>query len=1128
MRKLLCLIGMLVSVCASTISLRAQTTYATITGTVTDANGAIVPGVRISARNVETNISTETVSNGEGVYTITQLREGAYTLSAQASGFREFIAKDVLLVARDVRRLDIKLALGEMRDSVQVTAGATLIETETPRVGDTRTADQLKTLPLNTRGVWAYLSFTPMLVQRGGTVSFAGSRANQSQWSIDGTTMSDGVDENAIGPLLNFIESFKEVKIDLANNSSEFGTLGSVTVISKSGDNEFHGSVFDYYSSPILRTRSPFATERGTGVFHTIGFSAGGPIYLPKLYNGKNRTFWFISAETITGSQATNNLNSSVPLEAWRSGNFSQLRDAQGVPITIYDPDTTRTNPLYDSTKPVTATNQPFFRDPFEGNIIPDNRINDTAKKIQERFYPLPNFGDVNTFTAGNFRQTVPRPFNTPKYLVARLDQKLGSKDNIYARYTVNQQVVAEWEGGLPSFGPRRQFRRNKSLSISYGHTFSPTLLNEVRFGHTFNNNPLEGPLNGLEVINDLGIDRMSLAPDLPNIGGVFRVNFTGIGLTGLSQINWTRPGFLNKIRQLQDQVSYFRGKHSFKMGAEVRKVRWDSAGAGDSLFGNVTFSNTYTGVPGVPDSGHPYADFLLGVPTSASREFPPLLIERSRWTYDLFFQDDWKITPRLTVNLGLRYEYHPVWQEDNGLQAIFDVQSGKIAVADEGFSKISSFVPPGYVDIVKASSMGLPSWTLVRTDKNNFAPRIGIAYRLSNHTVVRSGYGIYYDATPINPSAGGVPFRIGEPGFNEITPMPTLVLPQAFPATGTRPSTINLPAAINPDLQYPYSQQWNLTVEHERWNTGFRLSYVGTNTRQMRYNFNINAPAVDDRLFIDKRLLRRFPRYPGISYFDNGANHNYHALSLEAERKLAKGLYFQTSYTWSRDVGDATDGSIENPFDRGRERAVDQSIPTHRFNNAVIYELPIGSGRKLLSHTPRALDLAIGGWQISAITYFQSGMFLTPTITIPDPTGTVFTTGDNRPQVTIRPDQLRNPNISNRTIDAWFDPTAFAAPPIGRFGNSARGVIIGPGANVWHVGFHKYFTFTDNPRMPKFRVELTSTNFFNHPNWGNPVTNLSSLGTVATIRSVGGPNTASTGDQAGQRSMQLGLRIEW
>jgi TonB dependent receptor/Carboxypeptidase regulatory-like domain len=1102
MRKLLCLLVMCVSVCVAAISLRAQTTYATITGTVTDANGALLPGVRISVRNVETNISSQTVSNQEGVYTITQLREGKYILSAQTSGFREFIAKDILLVARDVRRLDVTLALGEMRESVQVSAGATLIETETPRLGDTRTANELKTLPLNTRGIWAFISLTPMIVQRAGgsTISFAGSRGNQSQWSIDGTTMSDGVGETQIGPLANFIESFKEVKIDLANNSSEFGTLGFVTMISKSGDNEFHGSVFDYYSSPILRTRSPFATQRSGGVNHVLGFSAGGPIYLPKLYNGKDRTFWFISAETITGSQATANLNSTVPLEAWRNGDFSGVAG-----LFLRDP---------AKTGSCTATDKTAC---FEGNKIPLDRLNPVSLKIQQRFYPLPNFGDVNVFTSGNFRQTVERPFDTPKYLVGRIDQKLGQYDTIYARYTVNQQVVGVWEGGVRSFGPRRQFRRNKALSVSYGHTFSPTLINEVRFGHTYNNNPLEGPLNGPEVVRDLGIQ--GLAPDLPNIGGVFRVNWSNIGLTGLQQINWTRPGFLNKIRQFQDQVSYFRGKHGFKMGAEIRKVRWDSAGAGNSLFGNVTFSNNYT--------GHPYADFLLGVPTSASREFPPLLIERSRWMYEFFFQDDWKITPRLTLNLGLRYEYHPVWQEDNGLQATFDIDSGKIAVADEGFSKISPLVPPGYVEIVKASSLGLPSWTLIRTDKNNFAPRIGIAYRLTNNTVVRTGFGIYYDTTPINPSAGGSPFRITEPTFTNTTPVPSLVLPQAFPSSGTGgPSTIGLPAAINPDLQLPYSQQWNLTVEHQRWNTGFRLSYVGTNTRQMRYDYNINSPVVDDRLYIDKP--RRFPRYPGISYFDNGGNHNYHGLSLEAERKLAQGLYFQTTYTWARDVGDGTEGTSENPFDRGRERAVDQSIPTHRFNNAVIYELPIGISRKWLSGSPRPLDLIIGGWQISAITYFQSGMFLTPTIQVPDPTGTVFTTSANRPNVTIRPDQLRNPNISNRTIDAWFDTSAFAAPPIGRFGTSARGVIIGPGTNVWHVGFHKYFNFSDNPRIPRFRVELTSTNFFNHPNWANPNTIISAAGDVGTIREIGGPNSASTGDRAGNRSLQLGLRIEW
>jgi hypothetical protein len=428
-----------------------------------------------------------------------------------------------------------------------------------------------------------------------------------------------------------------------------------------------------------------------------------------------------------------------------------------------------------------------------------------------------------------------------------------------------------------------------------------------------------------------------------------------------------------------------------------------------------------------------------------------------------------------------------------------------------------------------------LPSRTLVSGDKNNLSPRFGIAYKPfnNNDTVVRAGFGLYYDTTPINPTQGGSPFVINEPAFTNTTPAPTLVLPQAFPASGVGgPSTIGIPAAIKTNLQMPYSQQWNLTIEHRRWETGFRLSYIGTNSRQMWYRYNINAPVPDGQLFINKP--RRFMRYPDITFIDNGANHNYHGLTLEAERQMSKGLYFQSSYTWSRDVGDFIDNqnyngnALEDPYDRQRDRAVDQSIPTHRLSTAVMYQLPIGQGRKWLTNANRGLELALGGWEISAISYFQTGMFLTPLISVPDTTGTAFTASANRPTVLLRPDQLRDPNLEDPSITRWFDPTAFAAPPIGRFGTAARGVIIGPGTNVWHMGLHKYFTFSENPRVPRLRVELTATNVFNHPNWSNPDIRLSNTGTVATITSVGGPNVGSTGDQAANRSLRLGVRAEW
>jgi hypothetical protein len=251
---------------------QAQTTFATITGTVTDATGAVVPSVKVTARNAATGIETSTQSNEAGIYTLAQLKEGAYTLIARGAGFKEFVVQKIDLLARDYRRIDVALEVGTVDTRVEVSAGATLIETETARISDTKTADIMKAVPLNTRGIWAILSLAPNVLQAGtgSTIRFAGSRSNQAHWAIDGTTMSDGVDETQLGPLANYIESFQEIKMDIANNTAEFGTIGQVTMISKSGTNDLHGNVFDYYSTPWFRARNPFAPTRGTGLFLSL------------------------------------------------------------------------------------------------------------------------------------------------------------------------------------------------------------------------------------------------------------------------------------------------------------------------------------------------------------------------------------------------------------------------------------------------------------------------------------------------------------------------------------------------------------------------------------------------------------------------------------------------------------------------------------------------------------------------------------------------------------------------------------------------------------------------------------------------------------------------------------------
>ena len=578
--------------------------------------------------------------------------------------------------------------------------------------------------------------------------------------------------------------------------------------------------------------------------------------------------------------------------------------------------------------------------------------------------------------------------------------------------------------------------------------------------------------------------------------------------------------------------MSYFHGRHSLKAGFAFRRVHAEQAKAGTALFGSVTFANTYSAVPGVAKSGNAYADFLFGVPTRAQRDYPFSNDLTNRWAYDFFVRDTWKITPRLTADLGLRYEYHPLAVSEDGRLAVFDPASGKIAVADRGMGGVSPLVPRSYVDVVKASTLGLDPERLIATDGNDFGPRVGLAWKpfRDNRTVVRSGFGIYYDVDPPDLSgAAAPPFLVAEPAYTNTQPSPTIWLPRAYPENNTAagPATVTLPDAINPHLRMPYSMQWNFTMEREQWDTGFKMSYVGTAGRKLTYRRDINSPVVDDRMYVDKP--RPFGKYPSILYMDNGAAHNYHGFTMEAERRMKRGLMYQAAYTWARSVGDDDRGTaIENPFDRARERSVFQGIPSQRMTLMAIYELPFGKGRTFLSTTPRWLDVIAGGWQLSAIGMFQSGQWLTPSVSIPDPTGTVYTTGRNRPLVSIRPDQLRDARLQNPTIDRWFDPAAFAAPPTGRFGNGARGVVLGPGGNIWHGGLFKYVTFADNPRLPKLRVEMTGTNCFNHPNWSNPVTNLSNAVTVGSIRSAGGASSSQFADTAGARSMQVGLRLEW
>ena len=1070
----------------------AQTTYAGITGSVTDPNGAVVPGATIQATHLQTNYEYTATSNEAGVYTLSQLREGEYRLRARASGFQEYAAQDIRLVARDLRRIDIQLRIGTVETVVEVTAGASLIETETARIGNTKGAMTLRSLPLNTRSLYNFLALSPGVVGAGGgqaTRRFAGSRVNQSEQSIDGVTVSNGYDGTQISPLVSYIGSYEEVRVDISNNTADIGAVGQVTVISRSGANRLSGLVSDYYSTPWFRARNPFALQRGTGVSHAPGAQVGGPVVLPRLYDGHNKSFFFFSFETSRGSNVLQLLNPTVPLPAWRQGDFSALA-------------------------PRTVVRDPATGTAFANNQVPASRLNAVSRRIQERFYPLPNFGDASVLSSQNYREQSLRPFDPNTYYTIKGDHRVSSKTQAFGRWTWNRGHSRAYEGNLPTIGRRWQTRDTRALASSVTHAFTPSLVAETRFGITYNDNPLHGPILGKQLAQELGL--IGLADNLPDINGILNVSFSGVGLTGITQSQWRHPGFKNYVQQYQQHVNWFRGRHSLKSGFILTRVRFEDNQASNNLFGSLSFSDRFT--------GHPYGDFLLGIPTSASRAFPNVLISRLRWAQDYFITDDVKVTPRLTLNIGVRYEYHPGYSEALGQQSVFDIDTGKIVVPDGALGRVSPLLPRGYVDVVEARQAGLPGQTLLRGDSNNLAPRLGLAWRpWGPNTVLRAGYGIFYDVVPRAVGAGGSPFVINEPSYTNPAGAPTVILPRVFPASVAGPTTVGLPAGTRADLRDPFSMQYNFTVEHQRWETGFRASYVGTNTRQGQWGYNINQPLPDTGLYFDKP--RRFPTYPAITYITNGAGHQYHSMTVEAHRRMVRGLYYQVSWTWARDIGDLDRGaSGENAYDRRRERAVWLDIPTHRPTGSVVYDLPFGKGKTYLASAGRALQAVAGGWELSSIFSLYTGQFLTPQWTGPDPTGTAFTGSRTPAQVTIRPDHLRDANLpsSQQTTNRWFDPTAFAPPTRGFFGTSAKGVIKSPGSTVWNFGVAKHFNLAERAR---FRWELTATNALNHPNYTNPSTTITSLAQVGVISGIG---DISVLDPSGVRVFRTGLTIEW
>jgi Carboxypeptidase regulatory-like domain len=1066
----------------------AQTTLGTIRGLVTDPSGATVGTVNVVVRNVDTNIQHRAVSNDSGLYEVTNLIPGRYSVTAEYSGFRTVVVSNIILETSATVRADIRLEVGELATSINVEATAPVINTESADVAAVRNQQVMLRLPLNVRGqfdgfYYSMLVTTPGAIRgQGSNFSFAGARGFQWNTTVDGTSQRSPLFANSIGPAQSNMEMTQEIRIQLSNDKAESGLPGGFYATSKSGANDLHGSAFYYYANSGLTARNTFSTSVPYRSENDYGGSLGGPII-------KDRTFYFATYERFP-LKTERIFNPNVPTVAFRSGDFSSLL-------------------------PGTTVRDPLTGQPFPGNQIPASRLSSVSLKVQERFFPLPNSGAANTYQQ-NWQGVGPQS-QYKTQVEGRVDHKFTDANSLFVRFSWNRTGANVFDTNLPTVPLRDQDRRTSTFTVSDNHIFNPGLINEFRFGIMKTKNPTWNQLDGPALVAEFGLQGLTWHPDLawgaPTFGFT---NFTGFGGGGQNPSE--------RIYQAVNNVTWTRGAHTIKTGVDFRFNRATNYPGGTSFpvnqFGTFGFTNAF--------SGFDYADFLLGLPQSASRAVAAPLYNNLNTDFAVFLQDDWKVGRKLTLNVGVRYEYNPPYHEKDGNFFNFDAATGRVVVPDEeSLSRVSPLFPQNLVPIVTAAQAGLPT-SLYFTDLNNIVPRFGFAYRPfdAGRTVLRGGYGVYVDdlTSSLWGLGNGGPYISSESFTNSVTNgVPLFQFPSAFPA-GFGAIGAQSFSPIDAHFLNPYIQQWNLTVEHEIFDMGIRVSYIGTNSRKLAFVRNINQPPASGTTFNNN--LRPFPALRDILLRENGGVHNYNSLHVVAERKTRGGLYYQLGWTWASNLTDSQSDSEggsrpEDAFLRSREYGNVDYTPRHRVTGSLLYDLPFGAGRRYFSGMSGISNALLGGWTISSILTTQTGQFFSPSFDAFDTSNTNTVGG--------RPDRVADGNLpsSERTIDRWFDASAFRVPgdlngdgrpdvAVARFGNSGPNVLETPGVVDVSAGMHKEFRVTEKYRAI---VQATFRNVLNHPIYGNPATNIRATN-VGTIRSLNGLYSPRAG--------QLAVRLEF
>jgi hypothetical protein len=1113
----------------------AQSTFGDIRGTTRDPSGLALPRAVVTLHNLDENTNRSVTSDDNASFLFENLKPGNYQVSATKEGFAKSPQAAVELTARQSVRVDLTLSLQAVSQVVSVEAEAGQINTENSIISDTRATDQLVNMPLNfraqTTSPLASLALSPnVITDSQGNIGVGGATFSMTGFSVDGISTADVVHNGSLLNAYPSSEGLAELKVTAFNNSAEFSQVADVTFITKSGTNQLHGSLFEYLQNDALDATILNFTSKAPKRFNTFGGSLGGPVTIPHLYNGMDKTFFFLDYEGNRRRTATPE-QYLVPTQAQRDGDVSAL------PLI---------NP--QSGLPTSVLTDPLSGAPFPNNAIPASRLNQVSQNLLNGYYPLPN---VNAPGSGfNYETLQSTPASTNGWDL-RLDHNITSTQQIYARFSWKNLLSDTANILLPD---DINVEHDRSFLVSYNYTISPKMVNEFRFGFTNSLINTTFPIQGAVADDSLGLTGMSFA-NHPTTGAFPTFNFSdGSGFTPIGR-DKDGPG-ASKTYQFTDNLSRTTGKHNIRVGIDVRRVFYETVvrwGQSDD-FGAFTFNQGVF-------TGSAYGDFLLGAPnTSFIVESSPNTNEPST-QWGLYAQDQWQVNDRLTVNFGMRWELLPEFTENQGDIANFDPRNGDVVVPDILLNKTvpsSPLLQANYnAFLVSFNACQLPtrdmalacsnvitasqdhlSQSMRNTYWHDFDPRISVAFRpfRNNKTVIRAGFGIFTQ-TPLGPLAYdfiGIPLGAPYTYSNNNSGAPLFTFPQTSPTNQTSQyGGTGFYDGMSPNFRDPQTAQWNVTLERELTPaTSVRLSYAGMNSYRMSVTEDYNAIPPSTQPYVPSPYVD--PRAPyqnwiEINYSANAGFANYQGFTAETTHRFSRGLSFQADYTLAKNLsdaqGDAPGGyAAENllftpsydQFDLRAARGNVAGMPEQRFLLTGMYALPFGAGRKWSSHS-KFVDALMGGWNLSTVTLLQTGPWLTPTISPTLDQSNTDIVG--RGGITARPDAVGSPG--SPVGDTQWNINALAPTPAGagRIGNAGVGTLEGPGTISVSAGLAKTFSIREHARL---RFESTFTNALNHTNFAPPFSNISSPETFGVLQS------AQTAGQGGNRVGQVALRLDF